>query len=109
MNKISNRIKSFFIEKESEKITDKKEVGLYVVKLQEDFRNQFPITLKNYIQVDTQNPNNYTLTDKIYQGLSFGHKVLLTLKEAENITEELYAVPLEVILVDEERSVDDNV
>lgn len=109
MNNITSKIKSFFIENQPDNLSKNEIKGLYVVKLKKDFREQFPITLKRYIQLDTLNPNSYTLTNKIYSGLSFGHRVLLTQEEANNIIEELYAIPLEAILVSKESVVDDNV
>lgn len=109
MNTMKNRIKSFFIEKEPKQKLTEKDKGLYVLKLKDEFKQQFPLTLNSYVQVDTLKPNNYSLTDKIYSGVVFGHKVLLSLEEANNLKEELYTIPLEIVLVTKESVVNENV
>lgn len=100
MRKTKDRVKSFFIEPLKEKSPTKEELNsMYVVKLEEDFQEQFPLTTRSYVQADTLNPGNFTLTDKIYKNSVYGHKVLFTLPEATAITDKLSNVPLEVILV----------
>lgn len=111
MKKIGNKIKTFFLTEEQntheaketkinyEKILDNK--GLYVLKLDEVFKKQFPLKLKDYIQLDTQSEESYTLTDKIYKDTLYGHKVMFTLNEATYIKKKLNKVPLDMIQVTE--------
>lgn len=102
MRKVTDRVKSFFIEPVKDKSpTEEVLNSMYVVKLKEDFQEQFPLTTRSYIQADTLNEGNYTLTDKIYKNNVYGHKVLFTLPEATDIVNKLNSVPLEVILVSE--------
>lgn len=100
MKKVTDRVKSFFIKPAKSKSPTKEELNsMYVVKLKEDFQEQFPLTTRSYVQVDTLNEGNYTLTDRIYKNSVYGHKVLFTLPEATAIVNKLDSVPLEVILV----------
>lgn len=100
MRSVKDRVKSFFIEptKQKEKQTEDPN-SMYVVKLKDNFKQQFPMKLKPYVQADTLNEGSYVLTDKIYKNSVYGFKVLFTLEEANKITKKLYSVPLEVIHV----------
>lgn len=112
MKSLGGTIKSFFVESKertNEEDTPDAKGELYVVKLEEEFKEQFPLNLKSYIQVDTTKEKSYTLTDNIYKGFSYGYKVLLTESEANDVLLELNTVPLELVLITQEEGFDENV
>lgn len=98
-------LKSLFSKKDSKK----EGTGIYVVQLKKDFKSQFPMNLNKYIQVNTIRKGNYVLTNELYQGNSFGYKVLFTKEEALSIVSKLYALPLIAKEIEEKELEEHNV